>query len=200
MASDRRTGGRLEDHPDQLRAAFGRARRMDARRRTCLCSCAVDAIRVAKSSPLRHRLGARHTPDHEGVSNVSFGRAQVGASLGHCRWDSEAGCSARCSARRSHAVPSGAGQADPRLPRPSTSRPMRAGQPTPCRAPRRPAVPRRRSVSRARRSYFDASASRTSWSTSVRSVRPAIVRALPPGEMTIVVGVWVTLTPWVTLP
>jgi hypothetical protein len=30
MASDHRTGGRLEDHPDQLRAAFGRARRQAA--------------------------------------------------------------------------------------------------------------------------------------------------------------------------
>ena len=54
MASDRRTGGRLEDHPDQPRAAFGRARRMDAFCRTCLCSCALDPTRVAKSSPLRH--------------------------------------------------------------------------------------------------------------------------------------------------
>jgi hypothetical protein len=54
MASDRRTGGRLEDHPDQPRAAFGRARR-DAGCRTCLCSCALDPTRVAKSSPLRHQ-------------------------------------------------------------------------------------------------------------------------------------------------
>src|SRR5918995_788019 len=55
MASDRRAGGRLEDHPDQPRAAFGRARRMDACCRTCLCSCALDPTRVAKSSPLRHQ-------------------------------------------------------------------------------------------------------------------------------------------------
>lgn len=53
MASDRRTGGRLEDHP--VRAAFGRARRMDACCRTCLCSCALDPTRVAKSSPVRHQ-------------------------------------------------------------------------------------------------------------------------------------------------
>jgi hypothetical protein len=55
MTSDRRTGGRLEDHPDQLRAAFGRARRMDACCRTRLCSCALDPTRVAKSSPLCHQ-------------------------------------------------------------------------------------------------------------------------------------------------
>ena len=68
MASDRRTDGRLEDHPDQLRAAFGRARRMDACCRTCLCSCALDPTRVAKSSPLRHQRhraqrAIRRSPD-----------------------------------------------------------------------------------------------------------------------------------------
>src|SRR3954452_12708788 len=52
MASDRRTRGRLTGHRDQLRPAFGRARRMDACCRTCLCSCASDLTRVAKSSPL----------------------------------------------------------------------------------------------------------------------------------------------------
>lgn len=55
MASDRRTGGRLKDHPDQLRAAFGRARTIDACCRTCLCSSALHPTRVANSSPLRHQ-------------------------------------------------------------------------------------------------------------------------------------------------
>jgi hypothetical protein len=49
MASDRRTGGRLEDHPDQPRAAFGRARRLDACCRTCLCSCALETPPESRS-------------------------------------------------------------------------------------------------------------------------------------------------------
>jgi hypothetical protein len=66
VVDDLEAAGRLEDHPDQLRIAFGLARRIDACCGTCLFSCA----RPSDSRSHRHCAASgieRSVPCHTAI-------------------------------------------------------------------------------------------------------------------------------------
>lgn len=177
MASDRRTGGRLEDHPDQLRAAFGRARRMDACCRTCLCSCALDPTRVAKSSPLRHqRHRAQRAIRRSPNAHRELARAHRTVSLMHGKQQRVQGSTALPGAASD--LTEGRGPGRPALTRPTRRRARGLHTPTRTSGGSRASPPHRdpRLLKRSRR------LSRLGAGARDRPTAPPTRRAPPPSH------------------